>query len=382
MKAVHFGAGNIGRGFIGKLLADAGIEVIFADVDDAMITRLKTEQTYPVHIVGEDKVTEQVSGVSAIHSMDDGLIDLIASVDLITTAVGPNVLEIISKTIATGLEKRAQAKVTTPLNIIACENMVRGTTHLKTHVLKHLDPAYLEYIETQVGFVDSAVDRIVPPAPEGQTNPLEVTVESFSEWIVDKTQFKGDIPAIAGMEQTDNLMAFVERKLFTLNTGHIMTAYLGALAGFETIGEAIADDALRAEVTLTMKQSGEVLIKRYDFDRSAHYAYIDKILTRFANPYLRDEVDRVGRQPIRKLGAADRLVKPLLGTMEYNVDNSMLLKGIAAACLYVNEDDPQACELQAAIAELGLKGALAKYTGLDEDGAELAQVEKIYLELK
>ncbi len=62
-------------------------------------------------------------------------------------------------------------------------------------------------------------------------DPLEVTVETFSEWIVDKTQFKGALPNIPGMELTDNLMAFVERKLFTLNTGHAITAYLGKLAG-------------------------------------------------------------------------------------------------------------------------------------------------------
>src|SRR3712207_4353674 len=114
------------------------------------------------------------------------------------------------------------------------------------------------------------------------------------------------------MELTDNLMAFVERKLFTLNTGHLISAYLGKQAGVKWIKEAIAIDSVKTAVKATMEESGAVLIKRYNFDPAAHAAYIEKILKRFANPYLNDDVNRVGREPIRKLSANDRLIKPLL----------------------------------------------------------------------
>ena len=184
-----------------------------------------------------------------------------------------------------------------PLNIIACENMVRGTSQLKQHVLAALPQDEQAWVEQHVGFVDSAVDRIVPPADS--SDPLEVTVETFSEWIVDQTQFKGQPPAIAGMELTDNLMAFVERKLFTLNTGHAITAYLGQQAGLQTIRDAILDPAIRRVVKGAMEESGAVLIKRYGFDADKHAAYINKILGRFENPYLHDDVERVGRQPLR-----------------------------------------------------------------------------------
>jgi mannitol-1-phosphate 5-dehydrogenase len=104
-----------------------------------------------------------------------------------------------------------------------------------------------------------------------------VTVESFSEWIVDQTQFKGELPQVAGMEPTDNLMAFVERKLFTLNTGHIVTAYLGKLRGYRTVREAIEDPLIRSKVRRAMEESGAVLVKRYGFDPRLHAAYIEKI---------------------------------------------------------------------------------------------------------
>ncbi|AYV23529.1 mannitol-1-phosphate 5-dehydrogenase [Vibrio mediterranei] len=382
MKALHFGAGNIGRGFIGKLLADAGIHVTFADVNETVVNALIERQSYPVKIVGEDCIVEQVNNVTAVNSTSTDIIELIATVDMVTTAVGPTVLKIISKSVAQGIEKRLESGNTAPLNIIACENMVRGTSQLKEMVFEHLSADAKAFAQDHIGFVDSAVDRIVPPAEEGETDPLAVTVETFSEWIVDETQFVGDIPAIKGMECTDNLMAFVERKLFTLNTGHLITAYLGVLAGHETIKDSIEDPAIFADVQAAMQESGEVLIRRYGFDAEAHAAYIQKILNRFANPYLRDEVDRVGRQPIRKLSPQDRLIKPLNGTIEYGLPNSHLIKGIAAAFLYKNDDDPQAVELQAMFAEQGFAKTLAHYSELNVDSEVVTLAHEAYLALK
>ncbi|WP_261816025.1 mannitol-1-phosphate 5-dehydrogenase [Vibrio gallicus] len=382
MKALHFGAGNIGRGFIGKLLADAGISVTFADVNETVVNALIERNEYPVKVVGANCVVEQVTKVTAINSTSPEIVDVIASVDLLTTAVGPTVLNIISKTIADGIELRFANGNQAPLNIIACENMVRGTSQLKEAVFAHLSEATKQQAEQQIGFVDSAVDRIVPPAEAGETDPLAVTVETFSEWIVDQTQFKGDIPNIPGMECTDNLMAFVERKLFTLNTGHLITAYLGVLAGHETIKDSIEDQAIRDDVQAAMQESGEVLIRRYGFDPEAHAAYIQKILGRFANPYLRDEVDRVGRQPIRKLSPQDRLIKPLNGTLEYGLPNQYLLKGIAAAFLYKNDDDPQAVELQTMFTEKGFAETLAHYSELKVDAEVVKLAEQAYIALK
>ncbi|WP_407333472.1 mannitol-1-phosphate 5-dehydrogenase [Enterovibrio sp. 27052020O] len=380
-KAVHFGAGNIGRGFIGKLLADSNVAVTFADVNEPLIDQLSHKQQYNVRVVGTESTIESVSHISAVNSMSADVIDRIATTDLVTTAVGANVLDKIARTIAEGLKKRFSDGNESPLNIIACENMVRGSTHLKAEVYRHLNEEEQAKTDEYVGFVDSAVDRIVPPMDAANDDPLEVTVESFSEWIVDDQQFKGEIPAITGMERTSNLMAYVERKLFTLNTGHCITAYLGCLHGYRTIREAINDPVIRTDVTQAMMESGEVLIRRYRFDREKHYVYIDKIIERFANPFLVDEVDRVGREPIRKLGQNDRLIRPLLGTMEYQTDNDALLKGIAAALKYENSTDPQAVELQSYLQQHGVVKTLAHYCGLEETSKEAQSIESIYHQL-
>ncbi|XNM43301.1 mannitol-1-phosphate 5-dehydrogenase [Escherichia coli] len=284
MKALQFGAGNIGRGFIGKLLADAGIRLTFADVNQVVLDALNARHSYQVHVVGETEQVDTVSGVNAVSSIGDDVVRSDCSGRFSHYRRCPVVLERIAPAIAKGLVKRKEQGNESPLNIIACENMVRGTTQLKGHVMNALPEDAKAWVEEHVGFVDSAVDRIVPPSASATNDPLEVTVETFSEWIVDKTQFKGALPNIPGMELTDNLMAFVERKLFTLNTGHAITAYLGKLAGHQTIRDAILDEKIRAVVKGAMEESGAVLIKRYGFDADKHAAYIQKILGRFENP--------------------------------------------------------------------------------------------------
>ncbi len=372
-KAIQFGAGNIGRGFIGAILSENNYEVCFADINEIVISELNNKREYTVEVVGQECKKIIIKNVCGVLSNGEEILEKIKEAEIITTAVGPNVLKIIAKTLATGLEKRKDVKEKKYLNIIACENMIKGTTALKEEIFKYLSEEAKDYVNQYVGFPDSAVDRIVPPM-EKTSDILKVRVEEFNEWIVDKTQFKGEIPELKGMTLTNNLMAFIERKLFTLNTGHAITAYLGVEKGYKTIKESIEDKDIREIVLGAMKESGEVLIKRYGFDREKHYSYINKILGRFENPYLVDEVVRVGREPLRKLSFNDRLIKPLRGTLEYETKNENLILGIAAAFNYRNESDIQAVELEKKLNEKSFDEVFYEVTGLNDKNIE----EKVF----
>ncbi|MCF2699924.1 MAG: mannitol-1-phosphate 5-dehydrogenase [Fusobacterium mortiferum] len=376
-KAIQFGAGNIGRGFIGAILSENNYEVCFADINEIVISELNNKREYTVEVVGQKCKEIIIKNVCGVLSNGEEILEKIKEAEIITTAVGPNVLKIIAKTLATGLEKRKDVKEKKYLNIIACENMIKGTTALKEEIFKYLSEEAKDYVNQYVGFPDSAVDRIVPPM-EKTSDILKVRVEEFNEWIVDKTQFKGEIPELKGMTLTDNLMAFIERKLFTLNTGHAITAYLGVEKGYRTIKESIEDKNIREIVLGAMKESGEVLIKRYGFDREKHYSYINKILGRFENPYLVDEVVRVGREPLRKLSFNDRLIKPLRGTLEYETKNENLILGIAAAFNYRNESDIQAVELEKKLNEKSFDEFFYEVTGLNDKNIE----EKVFVKYK
>lgn len=369
MRALHFGAGNIGRGFIGKLLAESGYDVVFADVVADLINNLKNRKSYNVHIVGEGgKTTEKTVICDAVFSNTDEVFEEIVKADLITTAVGPRILERIAPTFAKGLALRKSRGVTTPLTIIACENAIRATSGLKAYTEQAMDAETLEWSKSKVGFVDCAVDRIVPPARHEDI--LEVTVEDFCEWVVDETQFppNGKIEIKhPNVVYTDNLDAFVERKLMTVNTGHAICAYLGKLKGYPDIRSSIMDERIQSVVRGAMQESGNALVRRFGLNKDDHFAYIEKIIKRFKNPHIVDDVSRVGREPMRKLSAQDRLIKPLASCIEFGLPHENLTMGVAAAILYEDPDDPQAVKLQSIVKEKGREAVLSEVCGFNPD---------------
>lgn len=374
-KAIQFGAGNIGRGFIGVLLSQAGYHVVFADVNKDMINKINEDKTYTVHIMDVECTDLKIENISGVDSTTDAVLEEIKEAEVITTAVGLTILPRIAPTIAKGITIRQQEGSESYLNIIACENAIKASSQLKEHVYSQLDDATKAYADKYVGFPDCSVDRIVPPVRS--ENPVDVVVENYYEWNVEQASFKGEIPQIKGMNLADNLMAYIERKLFTLNTGHCITSYLGYLKKYNTIDESIADEKIYNIVKAAMTESGNGLIKKHGFDAEAHMKYIDKIIGRFKNPYLKDDVARVGREPLRKLSETDRLVKPLMTAVGYGLPVDHIITGIGAALHYDNKEDKQSVELQEKISKLGVRDAMAEISGISDKDL-LDKIEKSY----
>ena len=381
MKAIQIGAGNIGRGFIGELLAHSGFEVTFVDANNTVVELINELKNYTVHVLDNEKRDEKVENVSALNISDEKLMNAILEADIMTTAVGVNILSKIAETLAKGIKNRLAKGVEKNLNIIACENAVGASEVLKEEIFKYLTEEEKETVDKYVGFPNSSVDRIVPPVSEKMENPLDVVVENYYEWNVDRNGFRGEIPEISGMNLTGNLIAYVERKLFTLNTGHAITAYLGNLKGYKTIEESINDNDIYEVVYHAMVESGDGLVMKYDFDRDAHLKYIDKIIARFKNPYLQDDIKRVGREPIRKLSKGDRLVKPLLNSMSYGISTENLLLGVGAVLYYNNPEDPQSLKLQELIKEKGIKGAVQEVSEISDENI-LISIESKYEQVR
>lgn len=379
-KAIQFGAGNIGRGFIGALLSKAGYHVVFADVNTEIINKINSDKKYTIHVMDTICSEEEISNISGVISTSDEIYKEIVEAEIITTAVGPVVLPRIAPTIAKGIALRKEKEIKTYLNVIACENAIKASSQLEEEVKKYLNEEEIEYLKEFVGFPNCSVDRIVPPVKS--ENILDVVVENYYEWNVEKSAFKGEIPKIEGMNLVDNLMAYIERKLFTLNTGHAITAYFGYLKGYETIEESIKDEVIYGFVKNAMIESGKGLIAKYNFDEEAHYKYIDKIIDRFKNPYLKDDVARVGREPLRKLNENDRLIKPLITARGFNINTDNLLLGVGAALHYDNKEDSQSVQLQSLINEKGIKASLAEISKISGDTDVLDKIEKYYDEVK
>jgi mannitol-1-phosphate 5-dehydrogenase len=359
--AVHFGAGNIGRGFVGLILHRAGYEVVFADVVDELIDALKSTPSYLVKEVGLDSSEERVDNYRAINSRRDepAVIDEIASAGIVTTAVGPTVLKFVAPVIAEGLRKRSDGAA--PLAVMACENAINATDTLAGHIRSAVPDAEWPALAAKAVFANTAVDRIVPAQSQGG---LDVTVETYFEWAIERPPFGGEEPSIPDATWVDDLAPYIERKLFTLNTGHATTAYHGFVRGIKNFSDALADDVVRAAVEGVLGETKRLLVAKHGFSDEAQQAYVDKVLQRFANPYLPDTVERVGRQPLRKLSRTERLIGPAAELAERGVRPEHLLATVDAATRFDVPDDPESVELKQLLRTLSAAEATERICGL------------------
>ncbi|KAA9027603.1 mannitol-1-phosphate 5-dehydrogenase [Niallia endozanthoxylica] len=377
-KVVHFGAGNIGRGFIGALFSQSGYHVTFVDIADEIISRLNEEKAYKVKTAEDQPKVTEIQNVLGLNNMkqEEAVIKAIEEATYITTAIGPNILPHIAPLIAKGLKGRLDSS-NEKVYVIACENQISATDILKGHILKAMDDDATNKIEGTVHFFNSAVDRIVPI--QDNKNSLDVLVEPYFEWVVETIE---DIPTVEGMTKVADLAPFIERKLFTVNTGHAVTAYFGYLDGKETIDQTLNDPSIYEKVKATIEETGAYLIKRYELDEAEHQKYIKKILGRFQNQHLHDDVTRVGRSPIRKLGAEDRLVKPLVEAKKLGLSYQNLASAIAACLLFDVGEDPEAAQLQKMIQEHGITYVLNELSLLNETDEAVQTIVEKYESLK
>ncbi|MBM7542679.1 mannitol-1-phosphate 5-dehydrogenase [Amphibacillus cookii] len=367
MKAVHFGAGNIGRGFIGLLLDRSGYHTTFVDINKQVIDEINQKQTYTVILADQAQNQEQVTNISGINSATnpEAVVDAIVEADIITTAVGASILPIIAELLAKGLAKRLKENKPS-VNVIACENMIGGSGLLKDHILENMSAQDQSMINKRVGFPNAAVDRIVPNQSHEQL--LTVSVEPYYEWVVDQEAIKGEKPNIAGVTYVSDLAPFIERKLFTVNTGHAVAAYLGYNMGFSTIKEAMDSSQVLSLVKGALKETGRVIVKQFGFDQAEHEAYIEKIISRFLNPHISDQVTRVARGPLRKLSKNDRFIRPATLYLElFGEEPVYLAKAIAAALSFDYQEDQEAVELQTKVNAKGYSQALAEVAELGQD---------------
>ncbi|WP_436697233.1 mannitol-1-phosphate 5-dehydrogenase [Lactiplantibacillus pentosus] len=377
MKAVHFGAGNIGRGFIGETLAANGFEINFVDVNETIIDALNQRDGYEIELADESHKRISVHNVAGINNgkEPEKVVQAIVEADIVTTAIGPKILKFIAPLIADGIRARQNAAKTTPVDVIACENMIGGSQNLKKEVYSHLADAEQDFADKYIGFPNAAVDRIVPQ--QKHDDPLFVSVEPFKEWVIDEHQMANPSLKLESVHYAPDLEPYIERKLFSVNTGHATVAYTGKYLGYSDIGSAIADPKVLQQLKRVLKETGDLLIAKWNFKRTEHEAYQHKIIGRFENKYLSDEIARVGRTPIRKLGYDERFIRPIREAKERDLDYEALLETVGMIYTFDEPKDTESQKLMELIKAKPIQEVIATTTGL-KDQALINEIEESY----
>ena len=266
-----------------------------------------------------------------------------------------------------GLAKRKAAGLP-PLTILSCDNLAHNGKATQRAVLGFAaaaNPRLARWIEAECTFPSSMVDRIVPAttldnvdelaALTGIRDPAMVKTEPFSQWVIED-RFAARRPPfdMAGVLFTDNVTGWEMAKLRMLNGAHSAIAYLGALAGFEFIHEAIAFAPLLAFVDQLWDEQEATLPLLARFDARS---YRQDLLDRFRNPALNHRTRQIAVDGSQKL--PQRLVTPLRARRAMGLPCENLCLAIAAWMRWqlgrdetgaaYKVDDPLAAETHAAL---------------------------------
>ena len=386
-KAIQYGAGNIGRGFIGQLFSQSGYEVVFIDVNKEIVEKLNFERTYPVRIIsGNENKDLHIENVRAVDGSDlEKVTDEISNADIMATAVGVNIIPRIIKPIVLGLKKRWLSGNMQPLNIIICENLMDANKYIAELIKKELSDTEKILFDKAVGLVEASIGRMVPVmTPEMQDgNMLRICVEEYCSLPVDKDAFIGEIPNITNMIPFSPFQFYIQRKLFIHNLGHAITAYLGYLKGYKFIWQAIGDSSIKLISKKAMQESAKALSLEHKIPLEGILDHVNDLIFRFGNGQLGDTIERVGKDPLRKLSPNDRLIGAAK-LCEKNLINPVFISiGIGAALCFGSKDEQQTeNSLLSIIGTSGIESFLETECGLSKDSLIWTEVVKYYEMLK
>ena len=344
-KMIIFGAGKIGRSFIGQIFSRSGYEVVFVDIDKPLIDRINQRRQYRVVI--KDRENEEIlniSNVSGLYLDDEARLTAeISSAGIISVSVGQKGLQAVIPVLAKALIARRQQFGDIPLDVIIAENMRDADVFIRDELKKQMPEDYP--LAQLVGLVETSIGKMAPimTRKDIEEDPLQVFAEPYNSLIVAKNGFKNPVPDVPFLAPKENIKAWVDRKLFIHNLGHASAAYLGYQSHPEAIYiyEALEDKALYDEVRQTMLQAADILQALYpdEFTQAQLEEHINDLLHRFGNRCLGDTIFRVGCDLYRKLGPEDRLAAPIRAAIQAGKPYHLIIKVIEAALQFRAKDE-------------------------------------------
>lgn len=337
-----FGAGRIGRSFLGQLFSAAGYRVMFVDVDRQLVDRLNERKNYPVFMLDSNhpdrERTIQVRIVGALHAgNEEEIIRQIEEADVLATSVGKNGLLALTGILGRGIRSRYSRYPGRPIDIILAENVRHAGDLLLPALQKEAAGCP---VKDYVGLVETSIGKMVPIMTREQMaeDPLAVYAEPYHTLILDARAFRNPVPDVPGLSPKSNMKAWVDRKLFIHNLGHAVLAYQANFHFPDLIytWEALEQPELHGKTRAAMLQSAVILEKMYpqEYDLRQLVDHTDDLLMRFANKALGDTIFRVGCDLKRKLGRDDRLMVPILAGISLDLPYDLILEAWVRGCSF------------------------------------------------
>ena len=344
--ALHFGAGNIGRGFICPELKKSNYDVVFVDVNEDLIDEINLKKEYKITSLDlnseSSEVIRDVIGISI--NDNESLNSYLSKADIISTSVGPRYVQGIYELID-------NVNTSGEIFFIAFENQYRSSTKAQPKNSKNIIS------------IDAVVDKIVPPQ---NNNSLDVVVEQYGSIVLDDLHYKpleeSDIVTYGDYE-----VEFI-KKLWLLNGLHLKLAYFGISKDLKFIHEIFEHDEYKSYATDALEALATAFISKTDYEYELS-EFKKSILNRFSQPALKDEVVRVARNPKLKFSKNERFQAPLDVLINKGMEVNTF-KAIIDLLMCTNFDAVEGYDEFNNFTEDGLDFFLSEYWELSSDNVD------------
>lgn len=312
-KVVVIGAGKTGRGFLARLLCEAGEEILFIDKNEELVKQLNAEKEFQIRFFGNVREPYTVDHFTACTWEDADLSDA----ELIFVSVGGQNLPDVGAKLAEKLTDDRH------YYIITAENASKPSETLKTAIGKE-----------NISVSESTV--FCTTIEDGELN---INSENYPYLQCNAELLDGYIPAAKTIKPIDQFSNFLTRKLYTYNAASCVIAYLGWTKGYTNYADAANDEEILRLLDANYAATNKVLCAEYGYEEQdqAEFAALSK--AKFCDRTIIDTVSRNARDPQRKLGGTERIIGPIKLLHKYGEDASVLEKTAAAAILYDHEGE-------------------------------------------
>lgn len=367
---VIWGAGRIGRGFVADIFDDPAFQTVFVDVDRELVDRLNAQKKYCIARATRDGITKRAlqNGFSAVHTGDKEALKALFLAEnlLLDIAVHAPKLDEVSQMLTPLIEYRAQYAPERPMDVMMNVNMSRPDAKFKSLMEERLTGGALDFFRTRVGVTGIFAMCISPIAPDWlrAEDDLALWNNGYPEQAIGEPLLKCPPPVLPRLRLTADVEREETRKLYTLNMAHALLCYLGLSLGLKTAREAALDSRLRPTLAEALSEAAFGLSGEYGFPEAEMAAWRETIFSLLENPYIEDQLPRLGADSRRKLAASDRLAGPARLCMKYGRAPRALARAIRAGYRYENDDEGTRA-VREYFRENGESEAIRHFSGFD-----------------
>ncbi|MBQ2749194.1 MAG: NAD(P)-binding domain-containing protein [Clostridia bacterium] len=336
-KIVIIGAGKTGRGFIGRLVAEAGREILFIDKDAALVDALNREGSFGVAFFGGVRPAFRVSGYKAVTWEEADLTDA----EVIFVSVGGQNLPDVGAALSARLADEE-------VPIITCENASHPSRTLGDALGKGNPISEATVFCTTI---------------EG--DGLSIHSENYPYLQCNAELLRGYVPTVPSVRAIPNFADFLTRKLYTYNAASCVIAYVGALLGYSDYGEAANDPRILALMDKNYAATNAAMCARFGYDPADQREFAALSKAKFTDRTIVDTIARNAREPHRKLGGSERIIGAAKLLREYGEDSAVLELTAAAALLYTDPKDAKWTALRESLTPAGILSEIASLPETD-----------------